>query len=181
MEFLAIIKRLFGLSTISSNTPVSTTAPSTPQAIRPAQPAQPERLLDLGWMSPESEERKRQLLSERLGHEVTWGEAASTYLFYYIGECDALTDEEIGFLASTYFLREARWGDIELHRSWHIPGKSMYIRLRGNLRLVPSIAFRGRYCPLYQYGHGGGFCEDPEKDMCNFLQAWNPASQPLAS
>jgi hypothetical protein len=123
--------------------------------------------MPLDWKSPNSEKAKRQLI------ETDWDTVLThTYLWYEIGNVVLLTKDEEKLIIKEFFPDgKAGFGDIELHRGEQIPGTPVLLRLRGDLRLKPSLTLRGRYCPLYQIGHGGMPSVRPSKDSANFMLA----------
>ena len=113
------------------------------------------------WREEASEEAKRETLGA-----VRWSQEVDTYLWYEIGDVSRLTKDEIGDIVAENFVSKVGFGDVELHRSAQLPGGPTLLRLRGTLRLRPSLTLRGRYCPLYQVGHGS------DADCVNFHDLW---------
>lgn len=122
------------------------------------------------WTSSASEEAKRELIGK------DWGDEVDTYLWYEIGDVSRLTKEEFKAIVAECFLAECGIGDLELHASQNLRGSPTLLRLRGKLWLRPALTIRGRYCPLYQVGHGGSGLFDPSSDNVNFYEQWKEAA-----
>ncbi len=131
---------------------------------------------NLDWMRPDSEPKKLELMGKRVG------EVVDDYLWYDLGEVSALTDDEVDAIKSRFFVSgKAGFGDIELHSSRVLPGNRTVLRLRGKLHFYLSLELRGRYCPLYQVGHSGGFFDRPSEGAVNFHMRWNKGMQTATS
>lgn len=104
----------------------------------------------IDWRSPESEDQKQKMIGK------SWGDYFSTCLWYEIGEINDLNEEEVETIVKHLFGDEViGFAEIKLYESDILPGK-MLLRFRGRLHLRPSLSIRGRYCPLYKVGPGGG-------------------------
>lgn len=172
-QFIGFFTKLFA-SRASSPTLVPTTVE------RVAAPAVIERVIvvataepsgpNLDWMLPLSEEVKL----AKIGR--AWGEILDDYLWYELGDVSSLSDAEEREIVAAFFLDgKASFGDVELHESSCIPGRTTVLRLRGKVRLLPSIELRGRYCPLYQVGHYD--FSGSSKGAINFHTSWNRESE----
>lgn len=170
-QFIAFFTKLF-TNRVSSPALVPTTVEqvAAPTAVEPVvipatiEPSGP----NLDWMLPVSEEVKRVEIGR------AWGEVLDDYLWYELGDVSSLTDAEEQEIVATFFLDgKARFGDVELHGSSCIPGRATILRLRGKVRLLPSIELRGRYCPLYQVGHFDPWSDRSSKGAVNFHRLWN--------
>ena len=117
----------------------------------------------LAWELPETEDAKLAFIGKQRDEVVT------TYLWYNIGDVGLLTPVEVDAIVAEFFVSgSVNYGDVELHRSSVIPGNLTILRLRGTLRLRPALMLRGRYCPLYMFGHSD------MKESVNFHTQWNP-------
>lgn len=125
---------------------------------------------NIGWMHPESEGVKMSILDMEVGQVI------ESYLYFVVGDLGTLDEQDLRQIAETFFFapfEELRFGDIEpdvTHRD--VPGQPATIRLRGKLRVYPSMFLRGRYCPLYKVGKYTLFVGS-ESAPINFHERWN--------
>ncbi len=125
---------------------------------------------NMEWTLPSSESAKRRLSG------MEWGTVTDTYLWYLLDGVDSLVEGEQRRIVESFFEGgHAGFGDVEIHRSSIIPGQPFILRLRGRLRLLPSLQLRGAYRPLYQIGHSD------DSDRLNFHNRWNGMSAESAS
>jgi hypothetical protein len=172
-QFINFFTRLF-TNPVSNPIVVPTTAEqvAVPAAVEQAvlvataEPSGP----NLNWMLPVSEDVKL----SKIGR--SWGELLDDYLWYELGDVESLTEAEEQEIVAMFFPSgKAGFGDVELHESSCIPGRTTVLRLRGKVKLLPSIELRGRYCPLYQVGHYD--FSGSSKGAINFHTSWNRESE----
>lgn len=169
-RFFSNLRRLIsgGSAETVAVTPEASPAPA-PLPADPEPTTAPEPPPNFDWMLPASEAKKLELVGKRDGDVI------DGYLFFELGPIDSLTEDEMGAIIGKCFPAGAvvGLGDIELHRIAGPAGKTVSLRLRNRqLLLRASLEIRGRYCPLYQFGH-----VDPlfgaSKDAVNFHAYWN--------
>lgn len=127
----------------------------------------------IDWWLPKSEDAKQKLIGKE------WWGPVDTYLWYYIGDIQSLTDEETKAIIAQHFVNgTAGFGDVEIHPSANIRGRYL-LRLRGKLVLSPMVILKKNiYCPLYQIGHGGNQATKKSPDCINFYRAFGLGEDP---
>lgn len=122
----------------------------------------------LGWMLPDAESKKMELLG------APWETIIKWYLWYELGEIRELNPQEWDTVIEQCFVSGGKgFGDVEFHTSRTIPGNPSLLRIRGpEIRLLPALVIRGRYCPLYQRGCGDILGRNPAPDLINFHIEW---------
>ena len=132
------------------------------------------RQVDFGWMLPNSEQEKLSIAGKN------YADVVDDYLWYELGRyIEDLSYFDLHSIREQCFVEGgSSHGDIRLDLSIDIPGNPIVLRLRGKLRLFPSLLIQGRYCPLYRIGYFGGRYIGNSPSAINFHQYWNPGHFP---